>query len=49
MNIMYIILHEDLLSKNEKELGVNLCGFLFIDPGILMASLISLGITNIIH
>lgn len=48
MNIIYIILNEDMLHSTQKELGLNLCGILFIDPGILCSSLFSLLITKYI-
>jgi len=45
VNVMYQILENPKLAKNERELAIIICG-IFNDIGILSASLLSLLLSN---
>lgn len=48
VNVLYLLLEEDYLENNEKELAMNCVGVIFIDPGVMMASLSSLFISKVL-
>lgn len=47
VNVNYLLLNNELIEKNEKELALNICS-IFNDTGILLSSLSVLFIDNFI-